>query len=137
MDQTMTAPTSDFIAVTIGGQLFGLPIERVQDVFVPEDSLLPNVEGLKGPLGCLSQARFGIAFGVVGSAMACFHSASEAASFFEVALGRTDGPLPGGLIYARLNNPNAEMFEDSLVPLEKEAAGAASFASAPLLQKNT
>jgi len=49
----------------------------LQDVFVPEDSLLPNVEGLKGPLGCLSQARFGIAFGVVGSAMACFHSASE------------------------------------------------------------
>ncbi len=49
----------------------------LQDVFVPEDSLLPNVEGLKGPLGCLSQARFGIAFGVVGSAMACFHSAAE------------------------------------------------------------
>ena len=49
----------------------------LQDVFVPEDGLLPNVEGLKGPLGCLSQARFGIAFGVVGSAMACFHSATE------------------------------------------------------------
>ena len=49
----------------------------LQDVFVPEDSLLPNVEGLKGPLGCLSQARFGIAFGVVGSAMACFHAAAD------------------------------------------------------------
>ncbi|MFM7231007.1 MAG: acyl-CoA dehydrogenase family protein [bacterium] len=49
----------------------------LQDVFVPEDGLLPNVEGLKGPLGCLSQARFGIAFGVVGSAMACFHAASD------------------------------------------------------------
>jgi glutaryl-CoA dehydrogenase len=32
---------------------------------------------LKGPLGCLSQARFGIAFGVVGAAMACFHAAAE------------------------------------------------------------
>ncbi len=49
----------------------------LQDVFVPEESLLPNVEGLKGPLGCLTQARFGIAFGVVGAAMACMHSAAE------------------------------------------------------------
>jgi glutaryl-CoA dehydrogenase len=49
----------------------------LQDVFVPAENLLPNVEGLKGPLGCLSQARFGIAFGVVGAAMACFHSAAE------------------------------------------------------------
>jgi glutaryl-CoA dehydrogenase len=49
----------------------------LQDVHVPEDAILPNVEGLKGPLGCLSQARFGIAFGVVGAAMACFHSAAE------------------------------------------------------------
>ena len=48
-----------------------------QDVHVPEANLLPNVSGLKGPLGCLSQARFGIAFGVVGAAMACFHSAAE------------------------------------------------------------
>ena len=48
-----------------------------EDVFVPEENLLPNVKGLKGPLGCLSQARFGIAFGVLGSAMACFHSAAE------------------------------------------------------------
>jgi glutaryl-CoA dehydrogenase len=49
----------------------------LQDVHVPDDALLPNVEGLKGPLGCLTQARFGIAFGVVGAAMACFHSAAE------------------------------------------------------------
>jgi glutaryl-CoA dehydrogenase len=49
----------------------------LQDVHVPEASLLPNVSGLKGPLGCLSQARFGIAFGVVGAAMACFHAAAE------------------------------------------------------------
>ena len=49
----------------------------LQDVHVPEENLLPNVSGLKGPLGCLSQARFGIAFGVVGAAMACFHAAAE------------------------------------------------------------
>ncbi|HTK31522.1 MAG TPA: acyl-CoA dehydrogenase family protein [Candidatus Saccharimonadaceae bacterium] len=49
----------------------------LQDVHVSEEHLLPNVNGLKGPLGCLSQARFGIAFGVVGAAMACFHAAAE------------------------------------------------------------
>ena len=49
----------------------------LQDVHVPEENILPNVSGLKGPLGCLSQARFGIAFGVVGAAMACFHAAAE------------------------------------------------------------
>ena len=49
----------------------------LQDVHVPEANLLPNGSGLKGPLGCLSQARFGIAFGVVGAAMACFHAAAE------------------------------------------------------------
>jgi glutaryl-CoA dehydrogenase len=45
----------------------------LQDVPVGEDSLLHDAAGLKGPLGCLSQARFGIAFGVVGAAMA-WHS---------------------------------------------------------------
>ena len=49
----------------------------LQDVHVPEDNLLPEGAGLKAPLACLSQARFGIAFGVVGSAMACFHAAAE------------------------------------------------------------
>jgi glutaryl-CoA dehydrogenase len=48
-----------------------------QDVHVPEANLLPGAVGLKAPLSCLSQARFGIAFGVVGSALACFHSAVE------------------------------------------------------------
>ena len=43
-----------------------------EDVFVPEENLLPNVEGLKGPLGCLTQARYGIGWGTIGSAMALF-----------------------------------------------------------------
>jgi len=48
-----------------------------QDVFVPDSHVLPNGKGLKAPLGCLTQARFGIAFGVVGAAMACFETATE------------------------------------------------------------
>ncbi len=44
----------------------------LQDVKVPGSAMLPNVEGLKGPLGCLTQARYGIAWGALGAALACF-----------------------------------------------------------------
>jgi glutaryl-CoA dehydrogenase len=45
------------------------------NVKVPKENLLPNVKGLKGPLGCLNSARFGIAWGVIGAAMDCYDSA--------------------------------------------------------------
>ncbi|MCC6551297.1 MAG: acyl-CoA dehydrogenase family protein [Ignavibacteriaceae bacterium] len=45
------------------------------NVFIPEENLLPNSDGLKSPLMCLNQARYGIAWGVVGSMMACYDSA--------------------------------------------------------------
>jgi glutaryl-CoA dehydrogenase len=48
----------------------------LQDVFVPEDHRLPGAKSIRAPLSCLSQARFGIAFGVVGAALACFHAAA-------------------------------------------------------------
>jgi glutaryl-CoA dehydrogenase len=47
------------------------------DVFLPEENLLPNVQGLKGPLGCLTQARYGISWGAVGAAIACYESSVE------------------------------------------------------------
>jgi glutaryl-CoA dehydrogenase len=47
----------------------------LQDVFVPEENLLPESNGLKSPLMCLNQARYGIAWGVVGSMMAVYDSA--------------------------------------------------------------
>jgi len=46
-----------------------------QDVRVPAENLLPSAEGLKSPLQCLTQARYGIAWGAVGAAMACFEEA--------------------------------------------------------------
>ena len=46
-----------------------------EDCAVPLDAILPGVEGMKGPLSCLNQARFGISFGVVGAAMACYDEA--------------------------------------------------------------
>jgi glutaryl-CoA dehydrogenase len=44
----------------------------LHDVEVPAESLLPGVVGLRGPLSCLTQARYGIAWGVIGAAMACY-----------------------------------------------------------------
>jgi glutaryl-CoA dehydrogenase len=49
----------------------------MDDVVVPESSLLPNVSGLKGPFGCLTRARFGIALGVMGAAEDCWHRARQ------------------------------------------------------------
>ncbi|WP_058367371.1 acyl-CoA dehydrogenase family protein [Haloparvum sedimenti] len=47
----------------------------LQNVRVPEENILPGVEGMKGPLSCLTQARFGIAWGAVGAARDCFETA--------------------------------------------------------------
>jgi glutaryl-CoA dehydrogenase len=49
----------------------------MQDVEVGGDALLPNVEGLKGPFGCLNRARYGIAWGAMGAAEDCWHSARQ------------------------------------------------------------
>lgn len=49
----------------------------MDDVFVPDENLLPNVEGLKGPFGCLNNARFGIAFGALGAAEFCWFAARD------------------------------------------------------------
>ena len=47
----------------------------LEDVFVPDDNVLPEVRGLKGPLSCLTQARYGISWGVLGAAMSCYDTA--------------------------------------------------------------
>lgn len=47
----------------------------LEDVFVPEENMLPNVQGLKGPLSCLTQARYGISWGVLGAALSCYETA--------------------------------------------------------------
>ena len=49
----------------------------MDDVEVPEEHLLPNVSGLKGPFGCLNRARYGIAWGAMGAAEACLHAARQ------------------------------------------------------------
>ncbi len=49
----------------------------LQDVEIPDENRLAGVEGLRGPLGCLTQARYGIAWGAIGAAMACYDEVLE------------------------------------------------------------
>jgi glutaryl-CoA dehydrogenase len=49
----------------------------MDEVFVPEENLLPNVKGLKGPFGCLNNARYGISWGAMGAAEFCWHTARQ------------------------------------------------------------
>jgi glutaryl-CoA dehydrogenase len=68
-------------APKVGGKLSlraSITGEIVLDgVVVPEDALLPNVSGLRGPFGCLNRARYGIAWGVMGAAEDCMHRARQ------------------------------------------------------------
>ena len=62
----------------------------LDDVHLPEDALMPGSTGLKSPLMCLTQARYGISWGAVGAAMACFHEAASYAGtrvMFEGTIG--------------------------------------------------
>lgn len=57
------------LRVSITGELV------FDNVMIPKENILPNVEGIKGPLGCLSTARYGIAWGAIGAALDCYDSA--------------------------------------------------------------
>ncbi len=48
-----------------------------EDCFVPEDNILPNVKGLRGPFSCLNKARYGISWGAMGAAEFCWHAARD------------------------------------------------------------
>jgi len=49
----------------------------MDDVFVPDENYLPNAKGLSGPFGCLNKARYGISWGAMGAAEACWHAARQ------------------------------------------------------------
>jgi glutaryl-CoA dehydrogenase len=87
----------------------------LQDVFVPEENRLPNGNGLKAPLGCLTQARFGIAFGVVGAAMACFEEATEY-SKKRIMFGKPIGSFQ--LVQAELAKMLTEIVKAQLLALQ-------------------
>jgi glutaryl-CoA dehydrogenase len=63
----------------------------LDDVRLPADAILPNVVGLKGPLSCLNEARYGILFGAVGAARACYEAALE----YSLERVQFDRPIAG------------------------------------------
>jgi len=69
----------------------------MQAVEVGEDALLPHVEGLKGPFGCLNRARYGIAWGVLGAAEFCWHAARQ----YGLDRKQFDKPLAGTQLYQK------------------------------------
>jgi len=86
----------------------------LQDVEVPEENRLPGALGMKGPLSCLTQARYGIAWGALGAALACFDEVVEYARSREVQ----GGPLAGKqLTQARLADMLTEITKAQLLAL--------------------
>jgi len=69
----------------------------IEDVEVGEDALLPDVQGLKGPFGCLNRARYGISWGAMGAAEFCFHAARQY-GLDRVQFGK---PLAGTQLYQK------------------------------------
>ena len=84
------------------------------DVEVPEESRLPKAEGMKGPLSCLTQARYGIAWGALGAAMACYE---EVVDYSRERLVQ-GGPLAGKqLTQAKLVDMLTEITKGQLLAL--------------------
>ncbi|WP_417741090.1 acyl-CoA dehydrogenase [Salipiger sp.] len=79
----------------------------MEDVEVGEDALLPNVEGLKGPFGCLNRARYGIAWGVMGAAEFCWMQARQ----YGLDRKQFDKPLAG-----------TQLFQKKLADMQTEIA---------------
>jgi glutaryl-CoA dehydrogenase len=87
----------------------------LESVRLPEDALLPETTGLGNPLMCLTQARYGIAWGAVGSAMACYH---EALGYAKERL-MFDGPIAGKqLQQARLADMLTRITQGQLLALQ-------------------
>jgi len=69
----------------------------MDDVEVGEDALLPEVQGLKGPFGCLNRARYGISWGSMGAAEFCFHAARQ----YGLDRRQFDKPLAANQLYQK------------------------------------
>ncbi len=86
----------------------------LDEVRVPRENMLPNVVGLKGPFSCLSQARYGIVWGALGAAMACYETALEYAKLRR----QFDRPLAGyQLVQQKLVHMVTEITKGQLLAL--------------------
>ena len=106
------------------------------DVFVPEENVLPYAEGLKAPLSCLTQARYGIAWGAVGSALATFEEALNYAKS-RIAFGKPIASFQ--LIQEKLADMLTEITEAQLIAwrlAELMDSGRANFRHVSLAKRN-
>ena len=77
LDKGMTGLTAPAIHGKIGLRASITGMIMMDNVFVPEENAFPDIRGLKGPFTCLNSARYGIAWGVLGAAESCWHTARE------------------------------------------------------------
>ncbi|MFV2006369.1 MAG: acyl-CoA dehydrogenase family protein [Longimicrobiales bacterium] len=88
---------------------------HLQDVHLPESALMPETTGIKNPLMCLTQARYGIAWGALGAAMACLHEARS----YAVERIMFDGPIGGKQIQqVRLADMLTQITQGQLLALQ-------------------
>jgi glutaryl-CoA dehydrogenase len=78
----------------------------MDEVFVPEENMFPEIKGLKGPFGCLNKARYGIAWGAMGAAEFCWHAARQ----YTLDRKQFDRPLAATqLVQLKLANMQTEI----------------------------
>jgi glutaryl-CoA dehydrogenase len=109
----------------------------LQDVRVPASSMLPKAQGLRAPLRCLTQARYGIGWGALGAAMACYHEALE---YAKTRKQFDERPIASHqLIQARLADMITEITKAQLLALHVgrlKDRGRADFAHVSMLKRN-
>jgi glutaryl-CoA dehydrogenase len=109
----------------------------LQDVRVPARNMLPDVKGLKGPLSCLSQARYGIGWGGIGAAMACYNEALE---YAKARKQFDDKPIASHqLVQAKLADMITEITKAQLLALHVgrlKDYGRADFTHISMIKRN-
>ncbi|PYV04253.1 MAG: acyl-CoA dehydrogenase [Acidobacteria bacterium] len=109
----------------------------LEDVRVPACNMLPNVKGMKGPLSCLTQARYGIGWGVIGAAMACYNEALE---YAKIRKQFDDRPIASHqLVQAKFADMITEITKAQLLALQVgrlKDRGRADFAHVSMLKRN-
>jgi glutaryl-CoA dehydrogenase len=109
----------------------------LQDVRVPASSMLPKARGMKAPLSCLTQARYGIGWGALGAAMACYNESLE---YAKVRKQFDDKPIATHqLVQAKFANMITEITKGQLLALQVgrlKDQGRADFAHVSMLKRN-
>ncbi len=109
----------------------------LQDVRIPARNMLPKAQGMKGPLSCLTQARYGIGWGTIGAAMACYNEALE---YAKTRKQFDDQPIASHqLIQAKFADMITEITKAQLLALQVgrlKDQGRADFAHVSMLKRN-